>query len=201
LISVVEFQERRKKLALSLNDNSIAIVSNGPERFRKGDTGYPFTPNPNFYYLTGFTEADAVAVIIKLASKLTYHLFSQKIEPLKTIWTGERIGQERACSEFLVDKSDPLEAFSDFLKNFAAHNQNVSWYCDFNDEFIKSKLTNQLNLNAENLSPLIAEMRLVKSKAEIAVMQSAADISSRAHRKLMGLCRPGLYEYELGHLF
>src|SRR5690606_11065889 len=47
------------------------------------------------------------------------------------------------------------------------------------------------------LAPLLHEMRLFKSKYEIALMQEAADISARAHVRAMKAARAGIFEYHL----
>ncbi|HFE38413.1 MAG TPA: Xaa-Pro dipeptidase, partial [Gammaproteobacteria bacterium] len=56
-----------------------------------------------------------------------------------------------------------------------------------------------------SLDPVIHEMRLFKSKAEIKIMRNAAKISAEAHIKAMQACKPGIREHvveaELAHTF
>ena len=56
-------QNRRKELLSQLDDDSIVIVSTNPEQRRSGNVHYPFRPHSDFYYLTGFDEPEALAVI------------------------------------------------------------------------------------------------------------------------------------------
>jgi len=48
-----------------------------------------------------------------------------------------------------------------------------------------------------SLEHVVHEMRLVKSRAEVACLREAARISAAAHRRLLEVIRPGLREYEI----
>ncbi|MEW8586311.1 MAG: M24B family metallopeptidase, partial [Candidatus Thiodiazotropha sp.] len=47
------------------------------------------------------------------------------------------------------------------------------------------------------LDHYLHEMRLFKSRSELKVMRQAARISAKAHKKVMQLCKPGVWEYQL----
>lgn len=49
-----------------------------------------------------------------------------------------------------------------------------------------------------DLSPILDEMRLIKSESEIAVMRRAGALSARSVAEAIRATRPGLYEYQLG---
>ena len=61
-ISKTEFARRRKNLMALMEPNSIAIIPSAREQVRSRDTEYPFRQDSDFYYLSGFTEPDAVLV-------------------------------------------------------------------------------------------------------------------------------------------
>jgi Xaa-Pro aminopeptidase len=48
-----------------------------------------------------------------------------------------------------------------------------------------------------DLASIVDQMRCVKSENEIAVMQHAADISSKAHIRAMQYSKPQLFEYQV----
>ncbi|CAG2160139.1 unnamed protein product [Oppiella nova] len=56
-------RERRDRLAEQMGPNSIAIISTSPEVMRNRDADYKFRADSSFFYLTGFAEPQAVAVI------------------------------------------------------------------------------------------------------------------------------------------
>ena len=68
-------QKRRQELLSRLSDNAVVIVSSNSEQKRNSDVNYPFRPDSSFWYLTGFTEPDAIAVFSK---KTTASFFDRK---------------------------------------------------------------------------------------------------------------------------
>ncbi|KOR30769.1 hypothetical protein TI04_04135 [Achromatium sp. WMS2] len=61
-----DFSENRSKLLQLMEPHSIAIIFAAPEVTRNKDVTYPYRQDSDFYYLTGFTEPDAVAVLAKV---------------------------------------------------------------------------------------------------------------------------------------
>lgn len=51
-----------------------------------------------------------------------------------------------------------------------------------------------------NLTPILDELRSVKSPAEVALLRRAGELSARAVTEAMRITRPGLIEYQLGAL-
>ena len=59
-----EFQRRRKKLMDLMGNESIAIIPTASVYIRNRDVEFPFRPDSDFYYLTGYSEPEAVAVLV-----------------------------------------------------------------------------------------------------------------------------------------
>ena len=74
-----EFARRRKSLVGMLQEGAIVIIANAPEKIRNRDVFYPYRPDSDFYYLTGFGEPESVAVIIFFFSS-TIAEFAVKLE-------------------------------------------------------------------------------------------------------------------------
>jgi len=105
-ISAQEYADRRAKLAASLPDNGIAILASSDIKYRSGSVFYEFHQNSNFFYLTGFNEPDAVAVIQKLGSSEEYifHLFLRPKDEKAEQWDGARSGEQAALDVFNADE-------------------------------------------------------------------------------------------------
>ena len=105
-ISAQEYADRRSKLAASLPDNGIAILASSDIKYRSGSVFYEFHQNSNFFYLTGFNEPDAVAVIQKLGSSEEYifHLFLRPKDEKAEQWDGARSGEQAALDVFNADE-------------------------------------------------------------------------------------------------
>mgnify|MGYP001196460454 CR=1 FL=1 len=81
-----------------LGHDAVVIVSTNSEQKRNSDVTYPFRPDSNFWYLTGFIEPDAIAVF----SKDSYVMFLRPKDETKEIWNGIRLGAELAPEILLV---------------------------------------------------------------------------------------------------
>ena len=55
-----EFKKRRKELMSQMEPNSIGLLSSAPERLRNNDAEYQYRQSSDFYYLTGFSEPQAI---------------------------------------------------------------------------------------------------------------------------------------------
>ena len=104
-----EFLIRRKQLITKMQSHSVALLFAAPQVFRNGNVAFPYRQNSDFYYLTGFSEPNAVAVFIKGASTGEYVLFNQPKVLVKEQWSGLRAGQEKAIDEYEAMRLVDLE--------------------------------------------------------------------------------------------
>ena len=94
----------------SMDQKSVAIIPAAREATRSNDTQYRFRQDSDFYYLTGFEEPEAIAVLAPAREK-KYTLFVRPRDPEQEIWVGRRAGVEGAKSEFGADESFPIGEF------------------------------------------------------------------------------------------
>ena len=189
-------QKRRQELLRKLEHNAIVIVSTNSEQKRNGDVNYPFRPDSNFWYLTGFTEPDAVAVI----SKDNYAIFLRPKDQKKEIWDGERLGIEIAPEELLANKAYPIESFFDEIK-ILINKDKIVYFDDSSTNIINKSIISSLNSSFEPLKPYLSEMRLLKDQDEINKMQLSAQYSAETHMMAMKTVKPGMYEYQVAAIF
>ncbi|MCF6282377.1 MAG: aminopeptidase P N-terminal domain-containing protein [Candidatus Polarisedimenticolaceae bacterium] len=204
-----EFKRRRKQLMRMMGDNSIAILPAAPERVRNRDVLHNYRPDSDFYYLTGFPEPEAVAVLIPGREQAEYILFCRESDATKEQWHGSRAGQEGAIERYGADDSFPITDLNDILPRMLEQCGRVFYAMGCNSDLdrrlsgwvsdirtnSRSGLTGPIEFLA--LDHYLHDIRLYKSRSEIKVMREAAEISSFAHRRVMRSCRPGLMEYEL----
>jgi Xaa-Pro aminopeptidase len=189
-------QNRRKELLSQLDDNCVLILSTNPEQFRNGDVTFPFRPQSDFFYLTGFEEPEAVAVI----SKKNYSMFLRPKDETREIWDGARLGLDQAPSVLNLDHAYDIGQLEDKLAQLITADSCI--YFDAKSCTLDSKITNLLSqYNPKSLQASLHEMRLIKEESEILSMQKAADISSAAHTLAMAQVTPGMFEYELQSVF
>ena len=194
-------QNRRKELLSKLDDNAVVIVSTNSEQKRNSDVNYPFRPDSNFWYLTGFIEPDAIAVF----SKNNYTIFLKPKDITKEIWNGLRLGVEMAPKTLLANNAYDIDTFLDKIESLLTSESSLYFDAPGNIGWKDVSSTNKLNQSialkfrnrTQLLDPYLSEMRLIKDSTEIQHMQTAADLASRAHMQAMIRTRPGLYEYHI----
>jgi Xaa-Pro aminopeptidase len=202
-----EFARRRRELMGMIGAHGIAVVAAAPERVRSRDTLFVYRPDSDFYYLTGFTEPEAVAVLVPGRPQGEYMLFCRERNPERELWDGPRAGPEGAVAEHGADDAFPIGDLDDILPGLLERSDRV-YYSLGAHEFDQRLLTIIQNLNAKRqsghapselvaLDQLLHEMRLFKSRAEAQVMREAARIAVAAHSRAMQVARPGMLEYEL----
>ncbi len=208
-INKSEFIKRRKDLMAHMEPDSIAILASARTALRNGDADYAYRQNSDFYYLTGFAEADAVLVLIPGRENGECLLFCQEKDPMKELWNGILLGPEAAIESLGLDDSFPISDIDDILpgliegrervyspmgKDEAFDHQVMEWV-----RVIRSKVRSGAHPPGEFLvlDHLLHEMRLIKSKAEIDLMKKSGQIAVAAHKRAMQVCKPGMNEYEL----
>ena len=204
-----EYPKRRQQLMELMSENSIAIIPSAPVTVRNRDVEHPYRQDSDFYYLSGFAEEHAVIVLIPGREQGEFVLFCQEKIKEQEIWTGRRLGPEAALGALGCDDAFPITDIDDILPGLLEGKDRVYTNLGVSSEFdnrlmgwvnhIKSQVRNGATPPREfsALDFLLHDLRLIKSKAEVAVMQAAADISAKAHTRVMQLTRPGLYEYQL----
>ncbi len=209
MISTKEFARRRKQLMRMMGRDSIAIVPAAPEKIRNRDVEYPYRPDSDFYYLTGFGEPDAVAVLIPGRPHGEYLVFCRERDPKMETWVGRRAGTQGAIDEYGADDAFPIGDIDDILPGLLESCERVFYTMGSFPEFDRQVINwvNCIRQGARagartpdefiSLEHLLHDMRLYKSRSEVRVMRAAARVACRAHRRAMQVCRPGLHEYEI----
>jgi Xaa-Pro aminopeptidase len=191
-----------------MQPNSVAIIPAAREATRSNDTNYRFRQDSDFYYLTGFEEPDAIAVI-KPGDTHEYVLFVRPRDPEREIWDGRRAGVEGAMSEFGAQAAFPIAEFEGKLREILDGTEVLYYRLgvqhDLDDQIIH-EISLMRGWNRKPVHPpqtivdaasIIHELRVIKSPEELELMQAAADIAAEAHCEAMKAARPGMQEYEI----
>ena len=100
------FKERRINLIESLNPGSAIILYGAQIQYRNAASAYAFRQDSNFWYLSGFNEADSVMLIIKdIEQQIRSMIFVPPKDKTREIWDGYRSGPDGAINDFGFDKA------------------------------------------------------------------------------------------------
>jgi len=206
---------RQRRLSLvermSRSGGGIALIPTAPEQPRNRDTHFPYRADSYFQYLTGFTEPEAVLVIVvghgDTASQSILFCREKNLE--REIWDGFRHGPEGAREVFGFDSAHAIGELDAKLPELLA-DQPALWFSIGHDGGWDGRIAAALNkVRAESrtgkrapaaIRDVRAEldaMRLVKDDSELAIMRRGAEISTGAHVRAMRFVAPGRFEYEV----
>ncbi len=204
-----EFARRRRQLLRILGRGGIAIVPAAPIRHRNNDVEYPYRQDSDFHYLTGFPEPEAVAVLVAGRAAAEYILFVRDRDALRETWDGRRAGPEGAVASYGADDAFPISDIDEILPGLLENRERVYYAMGTHPEFDQRVLGWLQGLKDQArrgkhppqeivaLDHVLHDLRLFKSRDELALMRESARIAAAAQRRAMQFCRPGRYEYEI----
>ena len=203
-----EYRQRRERLMAKLPSHAALLVPGASLMTRSHDSEYPFRQQSDFYYLTGLQEPEALLLLLPGRAEGQSVVFCQDRDPTLEAWTGRRLGAQGVVSQHGLDQAfenaerdallptllDGRELLYVPLDNPDALSiaEDALAYSQAGMRRGKPALKGWLDSR-----PLIHEMRLIKSPAEIALLRHAAAISAQAHVRAMRTCQAGLSEYQL----
>ncbi len=203
-----EFARRRRHLMELMGPGGIAVLPAAPERLRNRDTTYPYRQDSDFFYLTGFREPEAVAVLVPGRRQGEFLMFCRERDKEREMWNGVRVGPDGVVSDYAADDAFPIDDIEEILPGLIEGSERVYYSMGVFTDFDQRLLgwMNRLHSRRQSghapdeliaLDHILHEMRLFKSRREIQAMKRSARIAVAAHRRAMGTCKPGMKEYEL----
>lgn len=200
-ITAQEYSDRRTRLAQKLPKGAVAIVAAADFVQRTGSCFYEFHQDPDFLYLTGFNEPEALAVIGQDVNGQdhTFHLYVREKDPRAEMWEGARSGTQAAVDVFNADEtgdianiktalprvvSDATQVFTDITQ--PDQGASTLWRFLYGTPRRKTDFAELIDARKiKQLRHTMNELRAYKSPAEIEVMHAAAQASGRAHTEAL----------------
>ncbi|MEO1391734.1 MAG: aminopeptidase P N-terminal domain-containing protein [Cyanobacteria bacterium J06634_5] len=203
-----EYRDRRQAVMEAIGQGT-AIFCSAPTAVMHNDVDYLYRQDSNFFYLTGFNEPDAVAVLSPSHEKHKFVLFVRPKDKEKETWSGYRTGVEAAKERYGADEAYPIEELGEKLLEYVVSAPRLYYHFGrdpvFNNRIIRlwqhllGKMTKKGTgpVAIEDSKLLMQQFRRVKSPSELEKIKRAIAISSKAHNAIREMVRPGIYEYEI----
>ena len=203
-----EYRQRREQLMAKIGSGT-AIFRSAPAAVMHNDVEYAYRQDSDFFYLTGFNEAEAVAVLAPHHEEHKFVLFVQPKDLEKETWHGYRAGVEGAKELYGADEAFPIAELAEKLPKYLEKADRIYYHFGRDRTFDQKVLNHWQRLMAtypkrgtgptavEDSNIILHPMRLVKSETELALMRKAANISVAAHNRAQEFAKPGRYEYEI----
>jgi Xaa-Pro aminopeptidase len=167
-----EYHARRERLAQRIKGNAVVLRAAPDQELVK------YQQEPNFYYLTGFDEPNAVFLLDAASNPAQEYLFLPDRKPAEERWTGAKLGPgleaEKVTGFAKVLSTSEFEAT---LKKVSRHAKSV--------------------YDLKDVERDIAHLRQVKSPTEIAFLERAIDVTLKGEHAAALAIAPGVMEYEV----
>jgi len=203
-----EYQQRRQQFLEKIGRGTAIFRSASPAVMHK-DVEYNFRQESDFFYLTGFNEPNAVAVLAPQHQEHQFVLFVQPKDPEKETWSGYRAGVEQAKEYYGADEAYSISELDEKLPQYLEPAERIYYHFSDDRSFNNIILGHWQQFMAsyakrgtgpialEDPGPTLHPMRLVKSELELLQVRQAVEISTAAHKAARQLAQPGRYEYEI----
>ena len=204
------FIQNRKRFVSKMQKNSIAIFVSNDEYPLNGDALHDFKQNTELYWLSGIEQEGSMVILFPDNPDPKYREVLVLVRPqeLKEIWDGKRLRANEATAISGMKTIVWVDVLDGILQQWVHLADAI--YLDSNENDRKNNLlrTSEYRFIDEmkaryplhnfcRAATIMKELRAVKTKEEVQVIQKAIDITELAFRRLLQFIQPGVKEYEI----
>ncbi len=202
------FAKNRRKLEKRMEEGTVAVLFAGKAPCKRGDEYYPFSPDRNFYYVTGIARENCVFLMAKTGGDIQEMLFIPRDNGPLAKWVGANMTAEEAEEISGISDIRWIDAFRDDLAQLLFRNPIHTMLLDLEHREWEDVPTPAL-LFAEEIRkrypameildayPVFGDLRLLKEDWELERMRKAMDITRLGLESMMRHAKPDTMEYEM----
>ena len=204
------FVKNRKKFAAQMTSGSLAIFNSNDIYPIGADSTMPFQQQRDIFYLSGVDQEESILLIFPdaLNPKHREILFLRETNDHIAVWEGAKLSKEQAfevsgiktvywLTEFDKVFFDLMTEAKTIYFNTNEHYRQAVVTETRDDRFIKATKAKFPAHQVGRSFPIMEALRGVKEPEEIALIQTACDITEKGFRRLLGFVKPGVWEYEI----
>lgn len=210
-ISASLFIENRKRFSEKMNPNSIAVLVSNDAMPNNADDLMGFAQNNDLFYLSGIDQDETILVLSPDAYKEENRtiLFIKEVNEHTKLWDGDFLTKEEASAISGIKNVKWIHEFEKTLQLFAF--EADAFYLGHN-EHIK-RVTAEMTTRQDRMiqwckekyplhqydraAKITRELRPIKSKEEVALIEKASAISVKGFERLLKAVKPNIKEFEL----
>lgn len=204
------FIENRQRFTKNMKPNTIAIFVSNDEMPRNGDQFFPFRQSSDFFYMTGIDQPKSILILYPDCIRKEFReiLFTEETSDLIAIWYGKKYSKAEATETSGIERAEWLEEFPKVLVDIMANcdgvylntNENIRY--DSPVQYGELRFVEELRAKYPlheyyRSAPIMKNLRTIKSKIEVDLMQEACNITESGFRRVLGFVRAGVMEYEI----
>lgn len=202
----------RKKVFKRMLNDSVLVLFNGHAPYKRGDEKYMFSPDRNFYYVTGIDRENEIVMFIKTELAETVTLYIERDNGYLAKWVGANLTAEDAIEQSGIENVSYIDVFKEDIAEATFKNNLKHIYIDLEDRNWDSEETESLKFAFEfrkrypaidmiDAYPFFADLRIIKEDYEINLMRKAIKITTEGLAEMMKNSHADMYEYELEAYF
>ncbi|MFZ9582810.1 MAG: aminopeptidase P family protein [Crocinitomicaceae bacterium] len=204
------FVGNRNKFAQQMVSQTLAVFNSNDIYPISADGTMPFQQHRDIFYLSGVDQEESILVLFPTASNPAHReiLFLRETNETIAIWEGEKLTKAKAFETSGIETVYWLNQFPTIFKQLMAEAQGI--YLNTNehlrantevetreDRFIKQVKADYPAHQVYKSAPILHKIRSIKESVELALMQTACDITDKGFRRVLGFVKPSVWEYEI----
>jgi Xaa-Pro aminopeptidase len=193
-----------------LPKDAIGIINANDLMPSNADGTLPYHPNSDLFYLSGIEQEESIMVLNPGAQNARDRavLFIRRPDELLKIWEGYKLDKKDARTLSGISRIHWLDEFWSVFSTLARgsktfflndnEHQRADNPVETRDQRLKKEIRKRYPKRQHGrLAPLLHELRFVKNTQEIELIQQAVQVTAEGYRKVLGLVKPGVMEYEI----
>ena len=204
------FVANRAKFIQHMTSNTLAVFNSNDIYPISSDATMPFQQHRDIFYLSGVDQEESILVLFPTASNPAHRevLFLRETNETIAIWEGEKLTKAKAFETSGIKTVYWLNQFPTIFKQLMAEAQGI--YLNTNehlrantevetreDRFIKQVKIDYPAHQVYKSAPILHKTRSIKEAVELALMQTACDITENGFSRVLDFVKPGVWEYEI----
>lgn len=204
------FIKNRKKFMAQMRPKSIAVFNSNDIYPIGADSTLPFEQDRDIFYLSGADQEETILLLFPDAMDPKHReiLFVRETNDHIAVWEGAKLTQEKATEVSGIETVYWLKDFDKIFFDLMTEADTI--YFNTNEHYRQAVETQTREARFiekckkeypahqwAKSNPILQNIRGVKEPEEIALMQTACDITEKGFRRILGFVKPGVWEHEI----
>jgi len=204
------YTQNRQRFIKKMKPNSIAIFQANPVLPENGDATYAYKANSDVVWLSGVVQEKTMVILYPDNADQSARevLVIQRPNELLEKWNGHLLRKDEATAISGIKNVQYVDSIDALLQIWLHHADTVYLNTNENDRlggelfrpdllYVQQIMKRYPLHNYERAARIMKEVRAVKTREEVAVIQMAVDITHKAFDRVLRFVRPGVMEYEI----
>lgn len=203
------YRQNRERFVKQMKPNAIAIFQANPVVAENGDAVYAYKANSDIVWLSGIVQEKTMVILYpdNADHKAREVLVIQRPNEMLEKWNGHLLRKDEATAISGIVNVQFVDSIEDQIQLWMHHADTV--YLDTNENdrrgsvlrtdllFVHDFMRQFPLHHYERAARIIKEVRAIKTKEEVEVIQQAVDITHKAFLRVCRFVEPGVMEYEI----